>query len=387
MLIIKNAKLITMEDKSYENAYVFIKNGKIEEISEHELTYEGAEVIDADGNYVFPGFIDAHCHLGMWEDSIGFEGDDGNEMTNPITPELRAIDAINPQDRTFEEARNGGVTSCASGPGSANIIGGQFAAIKTFGNCIDDMIIKSPIAMKCAFGENPKRIYSEKKQLPYTRMGIASELRTTIAKAFDYRDKLEAGKEDPSKKPAFDFKMMALQALVNREIPLKAHAHRADDILTAIRIAKEFDLKLTLEHCTEGHLIVDILKKENYPVVVGPSFGHRTKFELKNTSFETAGILANAGIEVAIMTDSPVIPLQHLPLCAAYAVKAGMSKIDALKSISIIPARILELDDRIGSIKEGKDADIVIWDKHPLDVQANVLYTIIDGQVVYKKSL
>lgn len=385
MLIIKNAKLITMEEKNYDSAYLLIEDGKIKEISEKAIELEGADIIDAGGNFVFPGFIDAHCHLGMWEDSIGFEGADGNEMTNPITPELRAIDAINPQDRTFEDARNGGVTSCASGPGSANIIGGQFAAIKTYGNNIDEMTIKAPIAMKCAFGENPKRIYSEQKKMPYTRMAIASEMRATIAKAFEYKAKLEAAKEDPSKKPAFDFKMMALQAVVNREIPLKAHAHRADDILTSIRIAKEFELKLTLEHCTEGHLIVDILKEEGYSVVVGPSFGHRTKFELQNTSFETAGILANAGIEVAIMTDSPVIPLQHLPLCAAYAVKAGMKEEDALKSITITPAKILGLDDIIGSIKEGKDADIVIWDKHPLDLMANVLYTIINGEVVYKK--
>lgn len=385
MIIIKNAKLITMEDKNYDNANLLIRDGKIETISESDISLEGAEIIDAKGNFVFPGFIDAHCHLGICEDSIGFEGDDSNEMTNPITPELRAIDGINPQDRTFEEARNGGVTSCASGPGSANIIGGQFAAIKTYGNNIDDMTIKAPIAMKCAFGENPKRTYSEKKQMPYTRMAIASELRIALAKAFEYKAKLEAAKEDPSKKPTFDFKMMALQPVVNREIPLKAHAHRADDILTSIRIAKEFDLKLTLEHCSEGHLIVDILKEEAYPVVVGPSFGHRTKFELQNTSFETAGILANAGIEVAIMTDSPVIPLHHLPLCAAYAVKAGMKEEDAMKSITITPAKILGLDEKIGSIKEGKDADIVVWDKHPLDVMANVLYTIINGEVVYKK--
>lgn len=385
MLIIKNAKLVTMEEKNYDCASILIKDGKIETISQSELSHEGAKIIDAAGNYVFPGFIDAHCHLGLFEDSIGFEGDDGNEMTDPITPELRAIDGINPQDRTFEEARNGGITSCASGPGSANIIGGQFAAIKTYGSSIDQMIIKSPIAMKCAFGENPKRVYSGKKQAPNTRMAIASEFRATLAKAFEYKEKLEAAKEDPTKKPAFDFKMLALQPVINKEIPLKAHAHRADDILTAIRIAKEFDLKLTLDHCTEGHLIADILKEESYPAIVGPSFGHRTKFELKNTSFETAGILANAGVEVAIMTDSPVIPLQHLPMCAAYAVKAGMKEEDALRSISIIPAKILGLEEKIGSIKEGKDADIVIWDKHPLDLMASVLYTIIDGQVVYEK--
>lgn len=385
MLFIKNGKVFTMEGKNYEKASILIENGKILDISEELVAPLDAEVIDAEGKFVFPGFIDAHCHLGMWEDGIGFEGADGNEMTNPITPELRGIDGINPMDRTFEEARNGGITSCASGPGSANVIGGQFAAIKTYGKRIDDMIIQSPIAMKCAFGENPKRVYTDKKSTPNTRMAIASELRNALAKAFEYRDKLIEGEKDPSKKPAFDFKMLALQPVVNGEIPLKAHAHRADDILTSIRIAKEFGVKLTLEHCTEGHLIADIIKEEGFSAIVGPSLSERSKFELKNLTFETPGVLSKAGVKIAIMTDSPVIPLQYLPLCASLAVKSGLDEEEALKAITINPAEILGLEERIGSLKPGKDADIVVWDKHPLDVQANVEYTIIDGKIVYKK--
>ena len=384
MLLIKNGKIFTMEGEVLENASILIENGKIKEIGEN-LSDENCEVIDATGKIVMPGFVEAHCHLGMWEDGIGFEGDDGNEMTNPITPELRAIDAINPMDRTFEEAIEGGVTSCATGPGSANVIGGQFAAIKTYGKRVDDMVIKAPLAMKCAFGENPKRVYSGKKVSPNTRMAIASELRNTIFKALEYRDKLEEAKNDPSKKPAFDFKMESLLPLVNGEIPLKAHAHRADDIFTSIRIAKEFNLSLTLDHCTEGHLIADELAKEGYAAIVGPSFGDRSKFELKNLTFETPGVLAKKGVKIAIMTDSPVVPLQYLSLLASLAVKNGLDEMEALKAITINAAEIIGIDDRVGSIKIGKDADIVIWDNHPFKIDSNALYTIINGEVVYKK--
>jgi len=347
---------------------------------------DGVEVIDAKGHYVLPGFIEAHCHLGMWESSIGFEGSDGNEITDPITPQLRAIDAINPMDVTFEEARAlGGVTMVATGPGSANVIGGQFCAIKTAGIIVDEMLVKEPIAMKIAFGENPKRCYADRKVTPTTRMGTASELRNILFKAVEYKNKLEEGKIDPSKKPTFDFKLEALQPVINREIPLKAHAHRADDIITAIRIAKEFNCKITLEHCTEGHLIPEFIKESGVMAVVGPSFGHRSKFELQNLTFETPGILTKAGIKVAIMTDSPVIPLHHLNMCAALSMKAGMTEEDALKAITINAAEILELEDRVGSIEVGKDADIVVWDAHPFDLQASPLYTIIDGKIVHRK--
>lgn len=386
MLFIKNGRVMTMAGDIFENGSILIENGKIKAVGDVEIP-ENAEVIDAKGAYVLPGFIDAHCHLGMWETAIGFEGDDGNEITDPVTPHLRAIDAINPMDATFEEARTlGGVTTVASGPGSANVVGGQFCVIKTVGHVVDEMVVKEPLAMKIAFGENPKRCYNAKNVTPTTRMGTAAELRNILFKAVEYKEKLILGKDDPSKKPTFDIKLEALQPVLNREIPLKAHAHRADDIVTALRIAKEFDLRITLEHCTEGHLIADYIKSQDVVAVVGPSFGHRTKFELQNLTFETPAVLTKAGIKVAIMTDSPVIPLHHLNMCAALSMKAGLSEMEALKAITINAAEILELEDRLGSLEVGKDADIVIWDRHPFDLQASPLYTIIDGKIVFKNA-
>ncbi|WP_026478970.1 amidohydrolase [Alkaliphilus transvaalensis] len=385
MILIKNAKIYTMAGKILDKGCLLIADGKIKEIAETISAPEGAEVIDATGKMVFPGMIDAHTHLGLWEDAIGFEGADGNEMTDPITPHLRSIDAINPMDRTFEEAYQGGITATAAGPGSANVIGGQFAIIKTYGKRIDDMIMVENAALKVAFGENPKRVYNEKKRTPMTRMGTAALLRETIMAAKRYHEKKKAANGDVSKYPVFDIKMESMLPLLEGSVPLKAHAHRADDIFTAIRIAKEFGLKITLEHCTEGHLIADELAKEEIPVVVGPTFGDRSKFELKNKTFDTPGILNKAGVKVAIMTDHPVIPLQHLPMCAALSMKSGMEEEEALKAITIYPAEILGVDDRIGSLEVGKDADVVIWDRHPFDLQASVGCTIIDGRIVYRK--
>ena len=331
-----------------------------------------------------PGFIDAHCHLGMFEDAIGFEGDDGNEATDPVTPELRAIDAINPMDKTFQEAYQGGVTTAVTGPGSANVIGGSFSAIKTYGHRIDDMILKTSVAMKIAFGENPKRVYDGKDETPSTRMATAAILRETLFKAKDYIEKKED--EDSSKHPDFDMKMEALIPVIKKEIPLKAHAHRADDIFTAIRIAREFDLDITLDHCTEGHLIADDLAKEGLNAIVGPSFGERSKFELKNLTFKTPKVLTEKGVKVAITTDSPVTPLEYLALCAGLAHRAGLDEMEALKAITINPAEIIGIDDRVGSIKAGKDADIVIFDKNPLkNIDSQTFMTIIDGKVVYKR--
>lgn len=385
MILIKNATLHTMEIEGVIKADILIENGKIRKIEKHITQTNEMEVVDAAGQLVFPGFIDAHTHLGLWEDAIGFEGADGNEITHPITPQLRAIDGINPMDRTFEEARAGGVTLVATGPGSANVIGGQFAAIKTAGRSIDDMIVQEPIAMKCAFGENPKRCYNDRKQSPMTRMAIAAELREALAKAKEYQNKKIKGLEDASKMPDLDFKHEAMLPVLEKKIPLKAHAHRADDILTALRIAKEFDVRITLEHCTEGHLIADILSEENAQVIVGPSFGNRSKFELKNLTFETPGVLERAGVEVAIMTDHPVIPLQHLSMCAGLSVKSGMSYEGALKAITITPAKILGLDAQVGSLKVGKDADLVIWNGDPLTLESEVLMTLVNGKIVYKK--
>lgn len=381
--LIKNAtKVFTMGKVGVlENVDILIEKTKIVKVEKNIQVAQDVEVIDATNKWVFPGFIDAHCHVGLFEEAIGFEGNDGNEATSPITPELRAIDAINPMDLALKEALMGGVTTVSTGPGSANVIGGQFTIIKLAGVCVDDMIVKDYSAMKCAFGENPKRVYRGKG--PETRMATAAKLRDTLYKAKEYLYKKENNNNDESKKPAFNFQYEALIPVLKKEVPLKAHAHRADDIFTAIRIAKEFDVLLTLDHCTEGHLIVDKLIKENYPVIVGPSFGNRSKFEVKEKSFITPKVLQEAGVKVAIMTDCPVIPLQHLNMCASYAVSAGMDYYEAIKAITINPAEILNIEHRVGSIEEGKDADIVIWNGDPLNIQTSVNKTIVNGEIIY----
>ncbi len=385
MVLIKNGTLYTMENgDAVICGDILVDEGKIKQIGENLTAPEGCQVIDATGKLVFPGFIDAHDHLGMSEESIGFEGNDTNEMTDPVTPQVRAIDGFNPNDIAVQEAREHGVTTVAAGPGSANVVGGQFAAFKTYGHRVDDMIVKAPLAMKIAFGENPKRVYNGKGKMPMTRMGTAAVLRETLFKAVEYKK----AKEEAEKKgetPKLDFKMEPFMPVLNREIPLKAHAHRADDIFTALRIAKEFNLRITLDHCTEGHLIVDDLKKENVVAIVGPSFGNRSKFELKNKTFETPNALYQAGIKIAIMTDHPVIPCHYLPLMAGLAAQSGLPVMEALKAITINAAEILELSDRIGSLKVGKDADIVIYDKNPIEaVDAQAVATLINGQVVYQ---
>ncbi|MBF4694488.1 amidohydrolase [Fusibacter ferrireducens] len=385
MLFIKNAEIYTMAGEIIADGCILIEAGKIKEIGVDLVAPLDATVVDASGKKVFPGFIDAHCHIGMWEEGIGFEGADGNEMTDPVTPHLRAIDSINPRDEAFENAIKGGVTTAATGPGSANVIGGTFAVVKLHGDRIDDMVVNPSVAMKCAFGENPKRVYAEKKVTPTTRMGTAAKLRETLAKAVEYDKKIKFAGDDVSKMPAYDMKLEAMLPVVRGEIPLKAHAHRADDIFTSIRIAKEFGVKLTLEHCTEGHLIADHLAKEGYFATIGPSLGSKSKFELNNKTFDTPRAMVEAGCKIAIMTDSPVIPLEYLPMCAGLAHKAGLDEMEALKCITVNPAEVLGVQDRIGSLEAGKDADIVIWDRHPFDLQAKVEMTIVNGEIVYQK--
>ena len=385
MLIIKNGYIKTMDGEDIENGQIIIEDGKIKAIGNNLIIPNDVEVIDAEGLLVTPGLIDGHCHIGMWEEGIGFEGEDGNEAVEPITPHLRAIDGINPMDQGFQDAIEGGVTCAVTGPGSANVIGGSFAAIKTYGKKIDDMIIKDPVAMKIAFGENPKRVYDEQHKSPVTRMAIAALLRETLFEAKKYMEDLDASKEDPDQKPDFDIKLHSMLPVLKKEIPLKAHAHRADDIFTALRIAKEFDLDITLDHCTEGHLIVEELKAAGKPCLIGPTFGSRTKVELRNKSFETPKILTDAGIKTAIITDSNVIPIQHLPMCAGMAVKAGLAEEEAWRAITINPAEITGIDDKVGSLKVGKDADIAIFKGNPLlDVDYETVITIIDGKIVYK---
>lgn len=385
MILIKNATVYTMAGKTLKDTDILVEKGKIKEIGKGIASKKGVKVIDASGKPVFPGFIDAHCHVGMWEEGMGFEGSDGNETTDPVTPHLRAIDAINPRDEGFANALSGGVTAIATGPGSANVVGGYFCVMKTAGHRIDDMVIDPAYAMKCAFGENPKRVYNSKNQMPSTRMGTACKLREILFKTLEYQKKIKAAKGDASKLPAFDMKLEAMLPVLERKIPLKAHAHRADDIFTAIRIAKEFKVDLTLEHCTEGHLIAEDLAKEKYPAVVGPSFGNKSKIELNQKSFETVGVLEKAGVKVAIMTDAPVIPIENLVTCAALAHKAGMSEEAALRAITINAAEILKVDKRVGSIEVGKDADLVVWDRHPFDLQARALYTLVDGKIVHEE--
>lgn len=386
MIFIKNGKIFTMTGEVIENGCILIKDGKIFEVGKDLVAPLDAKVVDAEGRMVLPGFVEAHSHLGMWEEGIGFEGSDGNEMVDPVTPHLRAIDGINPMDISFKEAYIGGVTAAVTGPGSANVIGGMAVALKTYGKRVDDMIIREPIAMKIAFGENPKRVYESQKKSPITRMATAAILRENLFKAKNYLKRKELAKEDPSKMPEFDMKMEALAKVLKKEIPLKAHAHRADDIFTALRIAKEFDVDITLDHCTEGHLIADYLAEEGKGAIVGPTLSNRSKFELKNLTFDTPRILHEAGVKVAITTDSPVIPLQYLPICAGLAHKSGLDEMEALKAITINAAEIVGIDDRVGSIEVGKDADIVIYDSNPIkDIDCKTYMTIINGEIIYKK--
>lgn len=381
MICIRNGLVFDAVHEKPEKKDILIDEGKIEKIGVGLEIPAECEIVDAEGMHVYPGFVDAHSHLGTRENSIGFEGDDTNEMTDILTPQLRGIDCVQPMDIGFEEAREGGVTTVCTGPGSANVVGGTFVAIKTAGKRVDDMVIKDQIAMKCAFGENPKRCYKDKNN--FSRMSTAAKLREILFKTQEYDEKLKAAGEDVSKRPPFDFKLESMLPVIRREIPIKVHAHRADDIFTALRIAKEFNLRITLEHVTDGSLITEELAKENVMLAVGPSFGHRTKFELKNKSFKTPGDLADAGCHVSIITDSPVIPQQYLRLCAGLAVKEGMKEFDALKAITIHAAEHAGVAERVGSLENGKDADIVLMDGCLFESQSNVIATYIDGKKVF----
>ena len=379
MICIKNGTLHTAVSKETFIADILIDGGKIVKTGKG-LSADGAEVIDATGLQVYPGCVEAHCHIGLDGYGIGYEGHDYNELNDPVTPQVQAIDGINPFDPCMKMAAKAGVTCFATGPGSSNSIGGTFAAIKPVGTRVDNMIVKFPIAMKCAFGENPKRCYQ--KQGISSRMTNAAKIREALNKAKVYKAKIEAAGDDASKLPAYDQKSEALIPVLNHEIPLKAHAHQANDIFTAIRIAKEFGVGLTLEHVTEGHMIVDELAKENLPLAVGPTFGHASKFELQNKTWETPGILAKAGCHVSIITDAPVTPLHYLPLCAGLAIKAGMDEYEALRAVTINPAEHIGIADRVGSLEEGKDADVVIVDGCPFDVTGVIKHVLINGEKV-----
>ena len=371
-MLFKNATIYTMEQDPFVGDFR-IDKGVFTEIGKNLTANEGEDVQDLNGLYVFPGLVESHCHLGMEETAIRFEGDDVNEITDPITPNMRGIDGCNPMDETIESALKGGVTTVAAGPGSANVLGGTFFAYKTKGNCIDEMTIENPIAMKAAFGENPKRCYQGKKI--DTRMQISALLRETLAKTKEYIQKKESGKDVD-----YDQKLEAMIPVVKRELPLKCHAHRADDILTAIRIAKEENIKITLDHVTDARSILPQIKESGFPCICGPALTHKSKFELANMSFETPNELYKAGILFSIITDSPVIPQQYLSLSAALAAKAGLPEYEAIKAITINPAKILGLDNRVGSIKVGKDADFVICTKNILDTQNEIQSVYVDGK-------
>lgn len=381
MLCIKNGLIYTMTQKEPIKGDVLIEDGKIRGIGANLEIPEGTEVIDAEGLEVYPGFVEAHCHTGLDGYGIGYEGRDYCELNDLVTPQLRAIDGINPFDPCFQHAREAGVTCIGTGPGSADVLGGTFAAVKTAGKRIDKMVVKYPVAMKCAFGENPKNCYQDKGDT--SRMTTAALLRNELFKAKAYMEKKEAAGDDVQKQPEFNLKLESLIPVLKKEIPLKAHAHQANDIFTALRIAKEFGLDITLEHVTEGHMIADELAGEHVPMAVGPTLTHATKFELQNKSWTTPGVLASMGCQVSIITDAPVIPQEYLPLCAGLAVKAGMDEFDALKAITINPAKHLGVEDRVGSLEVGKDGDIVVMSGSPLKVESLVKWVVIDGVVVY----
>lgn len=391
MKLIKNGCVYTMEKDIFEHGYIIIDGNKIFETGDmKQLNFQDEdfeEVYDAAGCFVMPGIVDGHSHIGMWEDGLGFEGADGNEETDPVTPHLRAIDAINPMDKNFEEGLNAGITTSVTGPGSANVIGGQFVALKMYGNCIDDMIIKQPAAVKAALGENPKTVYHGKNQAPTTRMSTAAILREALCKTKEYIvcwEEYNNDKEE-NEKPEIDFKFEALIPVIKKEIPLKVHVHRADDMFTAIRIAKEFDIDITIEHATEAHLVAERISKEGYPLLIGPNLCDRSKPELKNLDAKAAGILEKAGIKPAIITDHPVIPCQYITMCAALAVKEGMSRLAALEAITINPANYCGIGDRVGSLKVGKDADIAVFSGHPFDYMSQICYVFINGECVVNK--
>jgi imidazolonepropionase-like amidohydrolase len=382
MLLIKNAYIKTMVTEDIPHGCILIgDDGKILSVGTALEASAGTEVIDAGGRLVTPGCIDAHCHIGLDNEGMGWEGHDYNEIVEPLTPQLRAIDSINPMDEAFTNALAGGVTSACTGPGSANVVGGTFTTIKLAGKRVDNMIIRDAVAMKCAFGENPKRCYGQAgKKAPMTRMGTAALLRELLFKTKRYMEDKENGKN-----PGFDMKLESMIPVLKGEIPLKAHAHRADDILTSIRIAREFGVGITLDHCTDGALIADELAEEGLWAFVGPTLGNKSKIELANKSFTTPAVLHDAGVPISIITDAPVIPLQYLPMCAGLAVNAGLDEEAAWKAITINPATAIGIADRVGSLEPGKDADIVIWTADPLkNVGGEAYTTIVNGKIVYQ---
>ena len=388
MLAIKGGKILTITDGVIEGGTILIDGGKIVKVGKRIKVPEGAEVIDVTGKVVMPGLIDAHCHIGIIEEKIGWAGGDGNEMTDPATPHMRALDAIkaNADEGGLESAVKAGITTVQILPGSANVIGGTGVVVKTAPKVVtDDMVIRNPSGMKIAFGENPRRVYGEgMKKTPSTRMGVAAILREWLQKTVNYMEKKERFKDDPEKMPEVDIKLEALIPVLKGEIPLRAHAHRADDVATAVRIAEEFGVKMSWEHATEGHRIAEWIAEKGIPAVWGPSLMARPKWEMRELSFDTPKALYDAGVKFAFQTDSMGANIAYLPISAGLAVKHGLPYEEALKAITINPAEILGVSDRVGSIEKGKDADLRILDGDPLELRTKVEMVFIDGEIVYR---
>jgi imidazolonepropionase-like amidohydrolase len=382
MLALNNGKIMTMAGPVIENGSVIIKDQIVESIGSTAGAPAGAQIIDTTGKYVLPGLIDAHTHVGILQE-IYPEGDDINETSDPVTPQLRAIDAIKMDDLAFADAVRGGVTTVMTGPGSANIISGTSLVMKTWGKTVDRAVLKNPAGLKVALGENPKRVYSEQKKTPLTRMANAAILREALVDARNYEAKMGRSQDSRRSLPERSLKWEAMLPVLRGELPLFVHAHQADDIMTALRIADEFGIRISIHHCTEGHKIPGELAQRGIPAIVGPIITNRAKVELKNRTLTTAGILARSGVKVAIMTDHPVVPIQYLSLSAALAVRGGLDETEALRAITINAAQILGVDDRVGSLAPGKDADLIVTSGNPLDWRSRVELVIINGEIVY----
>lgn len=375
MIALTNGTIYTMEGDILQNGAVLIEKEKIIAIGAEIVIPQDAQIIDVAGRIITPGFIDAHTHIGIDEEIHQPIGDDCNEMTEPNTAELRAMDAINYHDLAFQDAVKAGITTVMITPGSANVFGGLITVMKTAGKTYKEMLVNGEAGLKMAFGENPKRVYGEKDKTPSTRMATMAIARQGFYEAREYINKSEEDKE-------FSLQTEHIAKALDGGIPVRAHAHRADDIMTAIRLRDEFNLDLVVEHCTDGHLIVDELLEANVPVTVGPSLSNRAKAEMEHVTFRTPGVLANAGIEVAIITDAPCTPIQYLPICAGLAMREGMKEYDAFKALTITPAKILKVDDRVGSLKVGKDADIVVWDGHPFELMGKPHMVFVNGKQI-----
>lgn len=386
MLALKGGTVYTMEDRVIPGGTVWIDDGRIVKITENADTSGADEVLDVPGMTVMPGMIDAHCHVGMREYGVGEEGVDGNEMTQPVTAECQAVDGINPYNSIFRDSYEAGITTICVGPGSANVVGGLFCLMKTYGKGMDDQVIRNPYALKAAFGENPKRCHGRMSgRAPATRMGSIAMLRGYFYQAKAYMAKQEAAAGDPLKMPPYDAKLESFAKVLRREIPLKCHAHRADDLFTAIRVGKEFDIDITLEHVTDGKLIARDLKAEGVPLIIGPVMCERYKVEMMGIAYDTAKVLNDEGIDFAFCTDGPVVPQLALPLVAGYCVSFGLPEDAALRAITINPAKILKITDRVGSLAPGKDADIVVYDGHPFDLEAKVRLVLVNGEKAYDR--